>query len=89
MANDVPGFLDRINALWDWHSSTCHRCRRTQAEVPGKWGYRMLFNSVPVAMVCPECTTPEEFAECQIRDATTKYIRDGNRWIASPKLIDE
>lgn len=89
MANDVPGFFDRINAWWEWHSRTCCRCRRTQTEVPGEWQGVMFLNSVPVALICPECTTPEEYAEGAIRDATTKYTHNGKRWVASPKLMDE
>ncbi|CPT06496.1 Uncharacterised protein [Mycobacteroides abscessus subsp. abscessus] len=95
MAIDVPGFLDRLKSWLEWHSKTCVRCRRPYPEgqpEAAQWASSVVpwkNKLYPVAWVCPDCTTPEEFAERQIRDATTKYRNEGNGWIPSPKLTDD
>lgn len=64
--------------------STCTGCRRSVA--PGTPEYAdwlvQTFLMIPVGAKCPDCQTPEERAECAIKQATgPKYKIDGLRLV--------
>lgn len=65
--------------------AACNRCGRP-LDGAGEWTLETRYGVV-VAVICPDCQTPEENAEAVIRDSTLDYLstRDG-RIIGRPKI---
>lgn len=65
----------------------CMRCGRRQRTL---LGWNIVFDKgTPTGHLCPNCQTPEENAEAEIREATTDYtttwVDPAGKWWAKPK----
>ena len=69
----------------------CSECRRTNVagnSDAGEWVVKVVL-SIPIGIKCPDCQTPEERAECAIRQASgITYKIEGFRLVENPKPTD-
>ena len=91
MAEDKPDFRKRIESVLRRHFETCYKCRRpapARRADAADWGVRTFLN-YPIGIICPDCQSPQDWAESAIRQATSTYALEGGRIIQHPKPMDE
>ncbi len=70
------------------HPRTCSRCGRRyrdRGRDSGEWN-AIIKSGLVIAVICPDCQTPEENTEAVIRDATLIYSTDSDgRLRATPR----
>ncbi|WP_166905937.1 hypothetical protein [Mycobacterium sp. DL440] len=79
-----------INAYTE-RMSKCIKCGRPSPEDRDEkrtWGMQNMFGFV-YQVICPDCMTPEQLAECQIRDATETISTETGRIVRKPKKFDD
>jgi hypothetical protein len=89
--DDKPDWRKLIESLLRRQFEGCNRCKRRTSSDQGDaadWSIRA-FAGVPFGTICPDCQTPEERAELEIRGATSTYTLEGLRFVQHSKPVDD
>lgn len=92
-SGEAPNIGDLIKALFLFGQvGACCECGRLNKRTNpdnDDWIIKHLL-MIPVAAKCPDCQTPEERAECAIRQASgTTYHLEGIRLVQDPEPEDK
>ncbi len=92
MDGQYPNLGDLMKTLLLNNLRTCSGCRRPN--VPsnpdfGDWVVQRIL-TIPYAAKCPDCQSPEDRAECAIRQASgIDYRFEGFQLVEDPKSTDD